>query len=84
VGRAGMESEARSATQATDDSVFGVVELQSVPWCRRPPFELSTVVYALGDGHRGINVTGSSRPGADYCANRIFCLMTRRMEKSVL
>jgi hypothetical protein len=30
VGRAKKGSEARSATQGTDDSVFGVVELQSV------------------------------------------------------
>jgi hypothetical protein len=30
VGRAGREFEAPSATQGTDDAVFGVVELQSV------------------------------------------------------
>jgi hypothetical protein len=30
VGRAGREFEARSATQGTDDGVFGVGELQSV------------------------------------------------------
>jgi hypothetical protein len=76
VGRAGRESEARSATQETDDSVFGVVALQSV----RGAGELTTVPVAGSViGGRPIRGRAGRRGKSTSAVGHLWSVGSRRL-----